>query len=333
MAYTTIDNPELYFQTKIYSGNSSTQAITLDGSKNMSPDFCWFKMRSHADNHVAIDSVRGSNKAVYPDITLAETTQTHYFSSFDSNGFTLGNSGIMNTSGRTYVSWNWKEDATAGFDIVSFTGNETARTISHSLSAVPHWMIVKPRESGSEGWSVYHHKIASDPETDVIRLDETNASFDNSGYWNDTAPTSSVFSVGNDSATNHNGGGIIAYLWSEKKGFSKFGSYIGNGNANGTFVYTGFKPAFILTRNLGSSHGWWILDNKRDTLNPTNGRLVAESNNAEDSAGNSHDFLSNGFKLRTSSSADVNGDGDTMIYMAFAESPFVNSNGVPCNAR
>ena len=333
MAYTTIDDPAQYFNTVLYTGNGGTQSITGVGFQ---PDWVWCKGRSDADAPHIYDSVRGEGKRIRSDSTSAEADYTSSnigLNSFDSDGFSIGDSATLNRSSSTYVSWNWKEDATAGFDIVSYTGNATARTISHSLSAVPHWMIVKPRESSSEGWSVYHHKIASDPETDVLRLDETNAVFDNSGYWNDTAPTSSVFSVGSDSATNHNGGGIIAYLWSEKKGFSKFGSYTGNGNADGIFVYTGFKPAWLLYRRSDDSTGrnWQIYDNKRSTFNELNKRLRADTNDAETTS-TGIDFTSNGFKLRTSD-GNYNASGAKYIYMTFAESPFVNSNGVPTNAR
>ena len=335
MAYTTIDNPELYFQTKLYSGSNSSQSITLDGDQNMQPDWVWIKSRNgNSRDHCWYDSVRGVNKRLQSNTSDAEDTTSDQLTSFDSNGFSMGvGEADINSGGRTYVAWNWKESATAGFDIVSYTGNGSARTISHSLSAVPNWILVKPRENSSEGWAAYHHQIASDPQTDSIRLDETNPAFDNNGYWNDTAPTSSVFTVGNDNATNVNGEGIIAYLWSEKQGFSKFGSYEGNGSSDGTFIYTGFKPAWVVTKSIDTTSHWNCKDNKRSTFNRVDDYHKLNEPTAEDTGVSSHamDFLSNGFKHRGDND-EVNGS-ETYIYMAFAESPFVNSNGVPTNAR
>ena len=337
MAYTTIDNPELYFQTEIYTGNGTDgRTITLSGSEDMQPNFVWIKNRGTTDNHHLFDSVRGVNKALSTSTTNSESDapSSGYVSGFVSDGFTVtsGSSADdnVNKNTETYVSWNWKESADAGMDLVSFTGNETARTISHSLSAVPKFMFIKNRDSGTSGWYNYHHKLGA---THAVHFNATDASGSNSTIWNDTAPTSSVFTVGTNSGVNGNSNNCIAYLFSEKQGFSKFGSYTGNGNADGPFIFCGFRPALVVTKKSSDTGDWIIYDNKRDPNNLVHGRILLNSNAVEYTA-DSHgiDFLSNGFKIRTSDQS-WNESGETFIYMAFAESPFVNSNGVPCNAR
>mgnify|MGYP003122452216 CR=1 FL=1 len=331
MAYTTIDDPSIYFNTILYTGDgNSTQAISGVGHQ---PDFVWIKRRDASGNHELTDSVRGINKTLVTNSSNAEDTGTNKLQSFDSDGFTVGNSSTQNASGGTYVSFNWKKTATAGFDIVTYTGNGSARTISHSLSAVPNWMIVFNRDSAMAR-SVYHHKIASDPATDRIMLNETSAKEDDSGIWNDTVPTSSVFSIGNSSSTNTNTDNYVIYLFSEKKGFSKFGSYTGNGNADGAFVYTGFRPAWIMIKKSSGTEDWSMYDSKRNVNGTTNTLpLLANFNDGESGlTGKNMDILSNGVKMKTSN-GELNLSGETYIYMAFAESPFVNSNGVPTNAR
>jgi hypothetical protein len=336
MAYTTIDNPELYFQTKLYTGNGSSLSVTFDGSENMQPDWVWVKRRDSANDHHTYDSVRGATKRLKINANGAEDTRS--LSSFDSNGFSFSADSGGNPSSGSMVAWCWKEDATAGFDIVSFTGNSsdgtTTQDISHSLSAVPHWILVKNRADATN-WAVYHKGNTSAPETEIIYLNADNATSDDSAFFGDTAPTSSQFRVGGDNGVNGNGDSMIAYVWSEKKGYSKFGSYTGNGDADGTFVYTGFRPAWILIKRSSSGTMDWILhDNKRAGFNVNDDYLIANTNSAE-ITGNSFrslDILSNGFKLR-GTQAETNESGETYIYMAFAESPFVNSNGVPTNAR
>ena len=331
-AYTTIDNPELYFQAKLYTGTGSEQAITLDGDENMQPNWVWVKCRSHTENHVIHDSVRGATKVLHSDTTDGEYTVAQGLKSFGSDGFTVGTSNFMNQSSRTFVAWTWKESTTAGFDIVTYTGNQTARTISHSLSAVPHWMVVKNRGS-TYSWQVYHHKNTSAPETEIMYLNQNAATSDSNVEWNDTAPTSSVFTVGTDVGVNQSSQSHIAYLWSEKQGFSKFGSYTGNGNADGAFIYTGFRPAFLIIKKSSATEDWGLIDNKRDPNNDgASSQLFPNGSNVEDSSNDRADLLSNGFKLVTSS-GQWNASGATYIYMAFAEAPFVNSNGVPGNAK
>jgi hypothetical protein len=338
MAYTTIDNPELYFQTKTYSGSSSDVTVTFDGSEDMQPDVVWLKKRNGSGDHLIYDSVRGTNKRLQPnstDVEVDRSSNNDELKSFNSDGWTLGsfNSNVTG-AGSTNVSWNWKKSATAGFDIVTYTGTGSARTVSHSLSAVPNWMILKDRDA-SKSWVVYHSANTSAPETEYLLLDGTGATSDFAGYFNDTAPTSSVFTVGTGSDANASSDDFIAYLWSEKQGFSKFGGFTGNNSSDGTFVHCGFRPAWVMIKRTDSSTNtdWFIFDNKRNTGNPNDDYLEANDSAAETTSGrNVIDFLSNGFKCRQAYD-DFNAAGSTQIYMAFAEAPFVNSNGVPCNAR
>ena len=331
-AYTTIDNPELYFQTKLYTGNGSTNAITLDGDEDMQPDLVWVKGRNVAYDTNVFDSVRGATKQLYLPQNYAEDTYSGV-TSFDSDGFTLGSNAGSNQNTNTFVAWCWKESATAGFDILTFEGNATDDTdISHNLSAVPHFMIVRNFDA-AKAWNVYHHKNTAAPETDLLVLNTDAATTDTNDRWSDEAPTSSVFTVGDSSQLNASSETSIAYLWSEKQGFSKFGSYTGNEDVDGPFVYTGFRPAFVMVKRTSSSAQWQIEDIKRDPFNPADTSLFADSTDADTtSTGYKTDFLSNGFKLRGTAD-NVNDSGDTHIYMAFAESPFVSSEGVPTTAR
>jgi hypothetical protein len=334
MAYTTIDNPELYFQVKTYSGNGSADhAITLDGEEDMQPDLVWQKRRNDTNYHVLYDSVRGATKYIYANTTGAETTNANGLTAFGSNGFTLGNDGDANHSSGTHVAWCWKESATAGFDIVSYTGNGSNRTISHSLSAVPKWMMHKDRDNASYNWGVYHHKLSPSDERNLNLNTDGAANVDSGGvYYNSTDPTSSVFSVGTNVGYNASSDDFIAYLWSEKQGFSKFGSYLAEGNADGVYVNLGFRPAFLMIKNISSnSTNWHLYDNKRLGYNVDNDMQrpnLATADQTDDDL----DLLSNGFKIRRVTTA-LNTDGETYVYMAFAEQPFVNSKGVPANAR
>ena len=339
MAYTTIDNPELYIQTKLYTGDGSTDVShTFDGDEDMQANMIWFKRRSGAANHFLYDSVRGANRSLVPNDTDAEATsgeQTTYLTSFDSDGFTLGDDvNNINASNETYAAWAWKESATAGFDIVSYTGDGSNRTISHSLSAKPAMIIVKQR-SASRDWWVYNKNLdGTDGATGVLYLSTTDAAGTSATTsWNSTAPTTSVFSLGTTVGVNADSGTYIAYCFAEKQGYSKIGSYTGNGNADGTFVYTGFRPAWIMAKRTTAAYDWYVFDNKRPGYNEVGLSLRASQSHGETQAsGYPLDIVSNGFKIRTSNSA-LGGGGDPYIYMAFAEAPFVNSNGVPANAR
>ena len=339
-AYTTIDDPEAYFQTVIWTGDGSDgRTITLPGDTNMQPDFIWSKNRGDGEDHCLMDVVRtfASGKAMRTnghDEEGGVGTAARGWTEATSDGFTVedgsSNANLVNDDGNTYVAWCWKESATSGFDIVAYTGTGSAHTESHSLSAVPHLMIVKNR-SDSDAWRVYHHGNTAAPETDYLVLNTTAATADDSAAWNDTAPTSSVFSVGTSDQTNENTDSFIAYLFSEIQGFSKFGSYTGNGNADGTFVYTGFRPAFVIQKATGATEQWTMYTNKTLGYNPDNNFIYPNANTAEQTD-DEIDFLSNGFKWR-SNSGRLNSSGGAYIYMAWAEAPLVNSNGVPCNAR
>ena len=333
MAYTTIDDPEAYFQVKKYAGDSTNHAITFDGDTDMQPDAVWIKETDDTINHYLYDSVRGVAGRLQVNINnAASATDSTWFQSFDSDGFSIGSEDNINDTGDNYVAWCWKESATAGFDILTFEGNATDDTdISHNLSAVPHFMIVRNFDAAKE-WVVYHHKNTSAPETDQLVLDTNAATADSDDKWSDEVPTSSVFTVGDSSQLNASGETSIAYLWSEKQGFSKFGTYTGNGAADGTFVFCGFRPSYVLGKRTSATENWFVFDTKRNPFNPSRKYLYPDGNNAESNSGDRVDILSNGFKF-TTTSAQINGSGSTYIYVAFAEAPFANSKGVPCNAR
>jgi len=330
MAYTTIDNPGEYFNTVLYTGNGSTQSITGVGFQ---PNWVWIKNRTAAENHFIFDSVRGALNVLKSNSDGSAGDTSDSLTAFTSDGFNLGNLADTNRNGNAVASWNWKETATAGFDIVAYTGNATdGRTVAHSLSAVPAMMIVKNRDADIK-WAVYHQKNTAAPETDHLKLNTDDATADDDSTWNDTAPTSSVFSVGGSTSTNGDGTAYIAYLFAEKKGYSKFGSYAGNNNANGPFIYLGFKPAWLMVKKYTGANHWIIWDNKRSTkdgFNVIDKKLYANLSHAENGA-NDIDFLSNGFKFKTNT-GDWN-ESESYIYMAFAENPLVTSTGIPATAR
>jgi len=340
MAYTTIDSPKKYFEAKTYTGTGATQSIT---GLSFKPDLVWGKHRSGAEWNVLSDAVRGVPKNLYSNATDAEDTIS-YLTSLDINGFTLSSSSGLNGNGSTYVAWNWlganttvsntsgtitstvSANTTSGFSIVSYTGNATlSQTIGHGLGVAPRMIIFKTR-SGVSDWGVYHESMTN---TKRILLNSTGAS--GNFTWGGS-PTSSVFYVNNDGLVNGSGSTYIAYCFAEVKGFSKMGSWIGNGSTDGTFVYTGFKPSFIMIKNSNvAGTGWSMWDSKRNTYNLVNTYLQANSSTSEGTQ-TFADFLSNGIKIRDSNSF-CNGSGNTIIYMAFAENPFVSSKGLPCTAR
>ena len=351
MAYTTIDNPELYFQTVLYTGNATARSITLDGSENMQPDCVWCKNRDISANNHLFDSVRGATKDLISNTTTSEATDAQKVTSFDTDGFSLGTNGNVNGNTNNQVAWCWKAgtsfsndasatsvgtidstgsiNTTAGFSIISWTGTGSAGTVAHGLGSKLDLYIVRNR-SDTEDWIVYHGANTSAPETDYLALNLTNATGDSSGVWNDTAPTSSVFSVGTANSTNGSSDNMIAYCFTEKKGYSKFGSYTGNGNADGAFITTGFLPAWIMVKPIDATQNWQIHDLKRLGYNIKNYNL-SSNNSAAEAENDFMDILSNGFKIKR---ADVlNVSGDRYIYWAFAKAPFTNSNGVPTNAR
>tara|TARA_R110002050_G_scaffold152209_1_gene279624 strand:- start:1713 stop:2768 length:1056 start_codon:yes stop_codon:yes gene_type:complete len=351
MAYTVIDNPKEYFNTVLYTGNGSTShAISNVG---FSPNWVWVKERGGANSHMLCDTVRSATNVLFSNLTNAEDTgDAGSITAFGSDGFTVGNSGNVNANNDTYVGWNWKagtsftNDASAtgvgsidsagsvstdaGFSIVSWTGTGSNGTISHRLGSVPKMIIIKDR-SNTRNWQVYHVGYGNSGSGQL----NLNAAFSGDGMFQSTDPTSTVFSVGTSVNANASGANIIAYCFAEVKGYSKFGSYVGNGSAtNGTFVYLGFRPAFVLwKRTQDSGYDWDIYDTARDTHNVAFKELLANGNGAEsDGTTLSLDILSNGFKLRTNNN-NGNASGKTYIYMAFAENPFVTSTGIPATAR
>jgi hypothetical protein len=317
----TIADPSAYFQPTIYTGDgASSLAVNQGGNSTFDPDFVWIKNRDATDGHCLFDSVRGATELLASDSTAAEVTDADTLLSFDSDGFSVGADVKVNTNTEKYVGWQWLESATAGFDIVSFTGNATARTISHSLGVVPEVIIVK-NLADTDNWAVYHASNTTAPATDYLILNTTAATADDATIWNDTVPTSSVFSVGTSSLTNGNTEAMIAYLFAGVEGFSKFGGYVGTGNADGPFIWCGFRPAFIMTKRAADgTNNWIIQDAIRQTYNGVCAWLYPNLTNVESAGTTNTDILSNGFKIK-------NTDGEfnaavAYVYMAFAETPF-----------
>ena len=341
MAYTTIDDPEAYFQIVLYTGNGSADhAITLPGDTDMQPDLVWIKNRDATDAHCVFDSVRGATKVITIP-TAAEATDADTLDTFTSDGFQVDADVKVNTNAEDYVAWCWKESATAGFDIVSYTGDGViGTTVAHSLSAKPEFIITKARAgtNANNEWYTWHVGLAAnkninlsralaeftDPGEGLINTTQNTSTF---GFY--SSDSSGVINVNEDSTT------FIAYLFAPKQGFSKFGSYVGNSNADGAFIYLGFRPAFIMIKRTNGTQWWIMKDNKRDGVGGGNVNtylLYPNDSAVEETNSNAMDLLSNGFKFREGTSGG-NNSGGTYIYMAFAEAPFVNSKGAPCNAR
>jgi hypothetical protein len=278
----------------------------------------WIKNRDQADQHKLIDAVRGATKKLCPNDANAEATEADGVTAFNADGFALGTgAGGYNDSGEKFASWNWKEGTIPGFDIVTYTGTGVAHTESHSLGVVPDLIIVKST-AGSKNWKAYHSSNTSTPEDYALTPDLDYAKTDNTGWWNDTAPTSTVFTVGTHGDVNADTSTYMAYLWAEVEGFSKFGAYEGNGNADGAFVWCGFKPAYVLCKAINTTSTWNIFDNKREGYNVDNDSLFVDTTAAEGTA-DLIDLLSNGFKLRIGTDPNV---AETYIFAAFAEAPF-----------
>jgi hypothetical protein len=330
----SIKKPGTYFDAKLYTGNNGTLTVTGLG---FSPDLVWIKNRETAGtSHVLQDQVRGTTAYLQSNSTAAENTNTanDWFRAFTSDGFTVAATttggtatGEWNNNGSGYVAWCWDESATPGFDIVTYTGNGTARTIAHSLGVAPSMMIVKRRDSGvgATNWFVYHSRLNNgvNPAQYYLLLQSTNGTGGLSSVWNDTAPTSSVFSVGTSSETNGSGGTFVAYLWSEVAGFSKFGSYTGNGSSDGPFVFCGFRPRWVLIKSSTVATSWYLFDAVRGTINVNSTTLYPNTADIEDTNfGQGLDFLSNGFKVRAPTGYGLNNSSATYIFAAFAEAPF-----------
>ena len=333
MAYTTIKKPSEHMTASLWTGNGTK--ITT----GFSPDFIWFKARNAVSYAGILNAITGYDKYLQSFSTDAETTSAGMMVT-DSTGYTPGS--VL--SSNSYVGWSWKANgagsantagsisstvsasATSGFSIVSWTGTGANATIGHGLSSVPKMILTKSR-SAIGNWYVYH---ATQGATKFFQLQAGDAVATNSTIWNNTEPTSSVFSTG---TAFDNGTDYIAYCFADVQGYSKFGSYVGNGNVDGTFVYTGFKPAFVIYKNANAVLHWGMYDNKRSPSNVVDDLLFPNLSNAE-AAGSARslDLLSNGFKIRaTADIPDINGSGNTIIYMAFAEQPLVGDN--PATAR
>jgi len=342
-----INKPNQYFNTKLWTGTGSSNALTGVGFQ---PDWTWIKNRTDANSHVLQDAVRGVGNTIISNNTDLQSAEgSGDLTAFGSDGFTVGTNGRVNGSGKSMVAWNWKagtsftNDASAtgigtidsagsfnndsGFSIVSYTGTGSAGTIKHGLNSVPSIIIIKVLTNTANDWCVYHQATGNNQST---FLNGTNAVSSNA-FMNNTTPTSSVFSVDGSNYSSGSSRNYIAYCFAEKKGYSKFGSYTGNGNADGTFVYTGFKPAFVMWKKSNSTSEWIMVDSKRNTYNEVDKLLRANQNSAENTYG-ACDFLSNGWKFRDGDT-DFQASGDTYIYMAFAEEPLVGTNNIPATAR
>ena len=352
MAYTTINDPSAYFQTVLYTGNGGTQSITNTGNSDLQPNWIWTKVRSEAGSHRLVDTVRGLAKPMFSNGADADADETNY-SAFDSDGFSLVNESL-NESSRTYVAWQWKAgtsfsndasstsvgsiDSTgsvntdAGFSIISYAGTGSAATVAHGLGVAPAWILLKDRDSASHDWFNYHQSLGNGK---YMRTNSTDGEATASTIWNDTSPTTSVFSIGTNENMSTSGNNFIAYCFAEKKGYSKFGKYTGNGDANGPFVHTGFRPSWIMMKQTGNSKNWVMSDLARSDVpngNVNDQVVYANLNNSEESSsGLSIDIVSNGFKIR-GNGGDRNIDGSTYIYMCFANNPFVTSTSIPATA-
>jgi len=365
MAYTTIDDPSAHFQAQLYTGNrSSSQTITNDGNSDLKPDWLWIKPRNDtvAHSHSLFDSSRGVTKGLASNITEAEYTTSSKVTSFNTDGFSIGNGASVNQPDRdvNYVAWQWKANGgttssntdgsitstvqantTAGFSIVTYVSNNTeGATFGHGLSSAPEIVIIKGRDS-ADNWAVFNgtsttnsrslHLESTEPEIPVSSYNFWNL------YWDETRPSSTVVTLGVDAKVNKSGNeNFVAYCFHSVKGYSKIGKYKGNGSTDGAFVYTGFKPAWVLIKAIDRTVEWTVMDSARDTFNPAGKQLSPNASDREYADAEHHaerDFLSNGFKLRGNANASNANSSNNYVYIAFAEHPFVSSKGVPVTAR
>ena len=358
MAYTTIDDPSEYFHTQLYAGNGNDdRSITNDANAgNFSPDWLWLKNRSGTNSNALVDTTRGATKVLRSNATNAEETEANGIQAFETDGFQIGSGGLVNTNGNDYVAWQWKANGgttssnsngsitstvqantTAGFSIVTYVSNNTeGATFGHGLSSTPDLVIVKGRDS-ADNWAVFNGTSTTNSRS--LHLDTNDGEIPVSSYnfwnlyWDETRPSSTVVTLGVDAKVNKSGNeNFVSYCFHSVKGYSKIGKYTGNGNSDGPFIYTGFKPAWLLFKQTSANgENWRIFDNKRSPFNQVDDHLFASSNSVEnDETG--CDFLSNGFKWKNSD-AHQNGNGAKYVYIAFAEHPFVSSKGVPVTAR
>ena len=349
MAYTTINKSSLHFNTKTYTGTGSSNAITGVGFQ---PDWIWIKNRSSSSNHHLVDAVRGITKELRSNLTNTEATDDQLITAIGNDGFTVGTSGSGNPNNENVVAWNWKANGqgssntdgginttytsantTSGFSIVTWTGTGSASSIGHGLGVKPSMVILKSR-SNTYGWYTWHKGLSSEMNK-YLRLDGNGSVATDTSAFGSTAPTTTVFPIGTgNSGTNVSGHTYVAYCFAEKTGFSKFGSYRGNGSTDGTFVYTGFKPAFVMTKYAsgGGTGSWHMYDNKRKGYNTENDYVQANTTSTENSDTDQVDLLSNGFKWRANGS-ETNTSGGVFIYLTFAEAPLVGTNNVAANAK
>jgi len=350
MPYTTINKSTDHFNTKLYSGTGSAQSITGVGFQ---PDLTWIKSRGATSATRVLDAVRGATKVIFTSEPDVESTNAQSLTSFDSDGFSVGTHNSVNQNGYAICSWNWKANGagssnsdgsitstvsanqTAGISIVKWVGTGANGTIGHGLNAVPKLVIVKCLDAGVN-WFIYHQATGNTKEH---YLNGSTAAYSGTTAWNSTTPTSSVVHLGaHNAGANKSGDDQIAYCFAEKPGFSRFGSFYGNANIDGAFVHTGFKPALVIMKNQNDSDHWSIVDNKRIGFNERNYWLYPNLTNSEYGDNESShtayhiDLLSNGFKIRSTDNM-VNGSGDQIIYIAFAEAPLVGSNDIPSTAR
>ena len=366
MAYTTIDDGSKYFQTLLYSGNATgSRALTNTGNSDLQPDWVWIKERSSTSAHKLLDSTRGVSLALGTNTTNADESFA-FLSSFDSDGFTIGTSdGSTNASGDTYVAWQWKANGgtttsqtgsdidsvtqantTSKFAIITYTGASNADSdsdnnsgaywrVKHGLGSTPKLAIFKKRSSAA-AWYVWHHKLGGTQDQKYLQLQGTNAVATESDIlFGNTDWSSTEFEIGGWDVVNRDSSTYVAYMFDEVQGYSKFGTYTGNANDDGPFLYTGFKPKFaIFKASSAGGEGWAIRDSARDPFNQMSGKLSANVNAQEGTTAddNDCDFLSNGIKLRSNDN-QMNKTGTTFVYIAFAEHPFVSSKGVPVTAR
>ena len=321
-----------------YTGTGATRAVSnAVNTVSFQPDLVWIKDRTTAYSHILFDTIRGAGNYLISNGTLVETTDTNYMSAFTSTGFSVGTSAVSNGNTENYVGWQWKAggtavsntagtitssvsaNPTAGFSVVTYTGTGANATVGHGLGVAPGLILIKARASAYD-WTVYHSAIGA---TKYLVLDGTSAAGTDTTAFNNTAPTSTVFSLG--SAVWANSGTMVAYCWAPVAGYSAFGSYTGNGSADGTFIYTGFRPRWLMIKSSSGAFNWFIEDASRNTTNVTGLDLSPNLSDAEANNSPTFDFLSNGFKLRNTYTSQ-NGSGSTYIYAAFAENPLKYSN-------
>jgi hypothetical protein len=364
MAYTNIDDPSAYFQTALYTGAGANTSVTNNGNSALKPDFLWIKNRGAGYDHVVWDSNRNLGSATNAPLlktnsTVAENSTQNWWNAtnngINTDGFQFGSVEFytMNFTNNTYVAWQWKANggttssntdgdltstvqfnSTAGFSIVLYTGKSPIEPlqVGHGMGEAPDVVLIKNRDD-SRNWVMYHKDLTAPAANRYLMLDNNvYGELANSTLWGNVAPSSTIITTGENASLNQPNLDFVAYCWKERQGFSKFGKYVGNGSTDGTFVYTGFKPAWIMCRRIdGGGNSWDMHDSARDPYNPSGRTFYADTTGVE-LTGNNVDLLSNGFKQRDTS-GNRNGSGNTYIYMAFAENPFTTSTGIPTTAR